>query len=438
MVIAIMVLFIGLLLASASVLAARSTNGGAKRDRGTKRAVQAADAGLSAAIFRMNRLKTTDSATQIQCAASSSGNASVVTVAKSAGWCPAVTESIGNGETYSYVVSAASSVTGAQTTLDRTIVATGTVNGVTRRVAVKASLLQGAPLFGDATMISLSGLDLGSSDTINGNVRSNGNISLSGAAKICGTATAGPGKTVNKPEWLTPCSTYATASAATPLVLSPLDQGNAATVNDNARICTLDPCSNTHGIAPYTNTPDAPRRLKVSSDTTVVLGGNVYSFCSVDLSGAGKLQIAARDPGTSVRIFLDAPEACGQTGNPVTQFSNSGSDDIVNLNSDPTTLQIYAAGSSTIPTNISFSGYSNISAPLALYAPLSTVSLSGSTRITGAIAAKTINASGDIVVTSAPSTATLSSTSVTPISRAAQYRECRPVPPTPSDPTSGC
>lgn len=431
-VVALGVLTICLLLGSAAVLSATAANDTSNRDRATKKAIQAADAGLQAAIFRMNRLNVVRSA--LPCVGL---DLSLLPLDASTGWCSPVGETLGDGESYSYAVSPVTQVSGSQVTLDRTIVVTGTARGVTRRVAATASALRGTPLFGPSTVVSLRDLALANSARIGAagetaNVRSNGSISLSNSSTVCGNVTPGPGRSVTTVNSSSVCAGFSTAPASSPLVLPPVDQGNTATVNDNARICAADPCSRANSTTWNATT----KRLSIANQQTVTLGGSVYSFCQLDLANRATLQIAPRAAGTSVRIYIESPDspACAGSTGGITKVSNS---QVVNPNPDATQLQFYVVGSPTRATTVSFANLTR-SAPMTIYAPTSTVSLANNAVFRGAIASLQLSMANNTQILPDASTSALETSTVLPIYRAGQYRECRPRAPVANDPKSGC
>lgn len=133
---ALAVMTLGLLLGSVAITRSLASNRQADRGTAVRQAQQAADAGLQIAIDRMNRLEVDQGL--LPCVASASGGVLSLggyDVALGGQWCPAVTETLADGREYSYRVSAAVQITGAQVTLDRTVVSTGTSGRVTRRVA---------------------------------------------------------------------------------------------------------------------------------------------------------------------------------------------------------------------------------------------------------------------------------------------------------------
>ena len=98
------------------------------------------------------------------------------------------------------------------------------------------------------------------------------------------------------------------------ITLPPVNQGDAATHNDNVRI--------TNAVA--TQRPDAEgsdqrqderrhagtprtRQLAIDHNSSLTLTGQTYSFCKLTLSSNSALYIAA---GQTVNIYFDSPEHC--------------------------------------------------------------------------------------------------------------------------------
>jgi hypothetical protein len=383
------------LVAGLTTIAAKAgvvTNHFAQRDRNAQRALQAANAGVEATIYQLNLLQPRNLECVIKDVAT---NTLRIVPVDPDGWCITQTEDLGDGATYTARASSAISLnTNGQLLIQRKIVSTGTVNGVKRRVMLSSNAATGAPLFpANYAAISLSSVDYGNSVFINGGVGSNGNITLSNYAEVCGAATPGPGKTLTLNNNATVCPGYSTSPATTNFVLAPVDQGTSATQNDNNRICVADTCT---GSVSWNA---ASRTLELTNDGTVTLSGDVYSFCKIDLRNFSKLRIAART--TPLRIYFDTPEACGAPSGNYMQLSLAQSSGIVNLNTDPTTLQIMVAGSSSHASSIEFhnTGDAALDVVMTIYAPLSTVLFENSTRIKGALAAKSIQLQNSVEIT---------------------------------------
>jgi Tfp pilus assembly protein PilX len=361
------------------------------RDRNAKRAVQAASAGIEAAVYSLNLMQPANP----QCVIKDVNTGTLqLTAVDPDNWCITQTEDLGDGASYTERVSSGVTLhVNGQVIVQRKIVSTGTVNGIKRRVAVTSNAGTGQPLFAaNYAAISLSAVDYGNSVFINGGVGSNGNITLRNNSEVCGAATPGPGHTLTLANSATVCPGYPTAPATTSFALAPVDQGNAPTQNDNSRICAADTCTGTVAWTPSTRT------LDLTNSGTITLSGNVYSLCYLHLRNTSQLRIAPRT--TPLRIYFDSPEACGGS-NGWSSLKMEQNSTILNLNTDPTTLQIYVAGSASKTSSIDFqnTGDPSQDVVMAIYAPQSTINFQNSVRIRGALAAKSILLSNSVTLT---------------------------------------
>jgi Tfp pilus assembly protein PilX len=461
-----------------------------------KRALQAADAAVDAAAFRVARGELVNSinidplhpqsvAAQ-NCVVSvgdTAGNIDLTpldpaTVADPNGrkWCPATTaESADSSSTFQYRLSQVLRVgTGAcgqgnQLSLDREIVAVGRSGGEVRRVKarMRANL---ALLSGAAVQAASATQPLTMRDTarVLGNVHANGSITGFATNVIGGNATPGPGGTVSG---VTPAG--ATTAACEPLLLPEVAQGNAPTVNDNAARTdgcvdlvtglgiACKPLLTTTGGVDYTA---ATRTLRVWGNGRTVLNGSTYSLCSLRLENSGILVVKSSTPVT--RIFLDDPNSCRDgSGNLLPnagQITMDGQSRIVNchLQTQPESLQLYAVGNKTLPTTQTLQGGSVIGGtvraalcgagvplvgdPMVVYAPKSTIELGGSTAIAGQVMGNVVHMSGAAAVQPVNALVNLNalgSNPVLPLFKPTDYVECtaRSFSQLPAnDPAQGC
>ncbi|MEX0992538.1 MAG: hypothetical protein WDZ37_00940 [Solirubrobacterales bacterium] len=412
---------------NAGIVAARSTS----RDASAKRAVAAASAGVKTTIYQLNMLQPAAD----QCVRRDPQTQALSAVdVEASGWCEPSTEQIDEEASYTAYASEATTVTSnGQILSRRTIVSAGVVNGVKRRAKVTVESLTGVPIFSDHdAVVSLDSITIQNTVHVDGNVASNGNITLKNSAEVCGNAIAGPGKSVTFDNEAHLCPGYTAQQATSSYVLSPVDQGNAPTQNNNSRIGGLDPWTS-KGSSSYNA---ATRTLNIQDQTTLTFTGDIYSFCKINVQNDGQLRIGVRPPGAAVRIYMDSPENCGgSSGMGSVSFSNSSG--IVNLNSQPTTLQLYLAGSSNKATSATFDNSFATSMVLVIYAPNSTINLTNSGHVVGAVAAKTIKLSNSAQVTWDSNAGTLSSSSVLRVYHRQEWIDCTADPPT-SAPDSGC
>ena len=239
--ISISVLMITGALAAAAATSAMTANSQSSRDKFVKRSVAAADAGIEVGKFRINKFATVLTATNQCVSKNTSTGVLYVEPVQADGWCREQSEDLGDGVSYRYRVSGRTTASVAgQDVNSRKIVATGLVGGLQRRAATTVSTPSATPLFFDG-VFSDQDLEMANTAQIDGNARSNGNINITGSAKICGNVEPGPGKTLNGSK---NCSTGTTAPATAPFVLAPV---TIPTPDENWR------------ITPGAPTPDDPR-----------------------------------------------------------------------------------------------------------------------------------------------------------------------------------
>lgn len=427
-------------LATVAARAAVVTQHQAHRDTSTKRAIQAALSGLNAAAYRTNLLQP---GTQ-QCVVrnGATGALGLATV-QADGWCSPETETLSDGAAFSMRVSSATSISGGggQDLLERKVISTGTTNGVTRRteMVMRAAVApESFPL--DYALVSKSNLIVSNVARSEGGVASNGDITIDNNGHVCGNATPGPGKTVTLANNGTMCTPSSTSPAPVAFNFPPVDQGSAATVNDNARITGAkagtgtprDTCSLCGNISWNPST----RVLQAGNNTTLTLTGDVYSFCSLTIGNNATLRIAPRS--TPLRIYIDSPENCGG-GADMGSVTVSNNGLIQNMNASPATLQLYLLGSTSINTTVTIANNGSTSAGTSLfvYAPNSLATLANNSYMTGSVIAKTIAFAENATIVYDASVKSLASGSTIPIYTQETYKECASVP-SGTAPDSGC
>lgn len=405
------------------------------RNERTKRALQAADAGVEAAVFALNRADLPAAlhvdpldpqATPAQLCVAGTGTVGELDLQELPSttpsdpdgrrWCPAHGPETGpDGTVWSYRASAPVRVgsgacggDGGPLSLERVVVGVGQSRGRTRRVRVRLraalSLFSGAAVQGDDG-VGMSGLA-----KVLGAVASNGNITGEATNVISGNATPGPGRTVSGGVVPLGASTPACHPFVLPEVRPP---DGHATANDNVAGMSLgcvdhlnslqvkscdSPLLGTTGGATY---DPAQRTLKIWGDGIARLTGAVYSFCRIEVTGQGILH-AHKDTAV-VRIFLDDPAGCeGVTG--AGQIVMDGSSRIVNCHAStaPETLQLYALGAADgsnttqslrlyppldSASNLNVCGLSETvtGTPMVVYAPRSLVDIGNQTAIAGQV-----------------------------------------------------
>jgi Tfp pilus assembly protein PilX len=383
------------LLAGWALQAAVAGSDGTGTDARAKQALQAAEAGLQRAVYRLSMLQP------------AAGRCVAETVVDPvAGVCPPTTpEQLGNGSSFSYrttpALGASATCAGllVRTQLaltQRCVTATGTTDGVTRRVQTRVAAYASTPLFPVAGLLGLDAV------TLNGNVTiptttaaTNGTLTATGNVRTAGTVLGPAGTTRTTGNVAVSPVARRTADEG-PFVLGDVDPGTSATVNDNGRIVRG---LRTPPVAPYdaistgsSVTYDAPTRaLRAAGNATITLGGGVYNFCSVSITGNLTLIVAA---GAKVAWYVDSPDdpngGCppGSGGFAVGGNLSSGS-----ASSDPTAFQLYVYGTDDRRQGVTIRG--NAALHAAIYAPRSDVSIVGNAQVIGGVAARTVTMTGN-------------------------------------------
>jgi Tfp pilus assembly protein PilX len=439
--VALAVLFVTAGLATVAAREAVTAQHQTARDENVKRAIQAAVSGVQNAVYQTNLVQPPSN----QCAGRNGSGQLASQAVGSNGWCPAVTETLNDGATYSEQVSQATTTTANSiTVVQRMVSSTGTVNGVSRRVLYSIQAATGAQLFPTGyAMLADQSINMKNNTTVSGGLASNGNITLKNNSSVCGPITAGPGKTYSHGPNTTVCAGYSTANATQPFAIQPVDLSNASP-NDNQRITNAinnsgsnkDSCGSSSACSKITWNPTT-KNLVLNSGATLTLSGNKYFFCHLEIKGGGVIQIASRT--TPMEVYIDKPENCsGVTGPGNVAWNSSGS--FVNLSNNPATFVLYVAGSSTTATSVNLSSNDQSGAGpivMAIYAPNSTISYQNNLNFTGAIVAKSIDLMNNSTITYDSRVTGITSGSSVRFYQGYDYKECTGAP-TGSTPDTGC
>ena len=376
-----------------AVTSAVQAQRGTTRDADTKSALLAAEAGVSQALLHYNRVPTTPAT---PCVVSDGGQ--VTLAAPVDGWCPASVGTVA-GATFSYQVEPSEGAL--------TIVSTGAADGVGRRVDVTARSSSGQQVFSQASVLAQDWLTLESNAQVLAGVATDGDITMSGSARICGGASVGVGGSMIAgensgwyqdyvaPDCLTQLDPGTVPQA--PLTLPPVNQGDAPTNNDNDRFFSLDLISAQASKVCWdglkgNGAPGAcgERELALSSNTSVTLAGDTYSFCRLEMDSNTNLLIAA---GATVRIYFDSPEACGQAPG-TAQLALVSNSRITSSEGGATNVAMYFVGSGTQATTIHLQSNTQVSGGceqnFVIYAPRTAINLDANSTYCGALAGKSI------------------------------------------------
>ena len=411
-----------LLMLAIAALATQETvsfSGTSNHDRNSKAALAAAEAGVQTARFRIATVAPRDGmcVTSPEVAPDANGN------------CPAVTEQHGNGASYTYyttpLLGASDTCAGSFSAglKQRCITATGTANGVTRRVQVRVAATASNlnPVNG---FFGLNKITVGNNSVITGNVGSNGNIHFGNNSSIVRAELGPSGSLTGSPAQSGPPIVH-----PTPFTLPPVAIAGTETANNNA------------AIPPFSGYTAVNRTLSLTSDITLPRGN--YNFCHLSL-GSGGINAA---PGETVRIFIDAPDAV----RPGSGCPSGGAWGLLDGNNGvrlgmpsgaPTDLQIYINGwpptgpyATTYGPNHITVANNNLEARAFIYAPQSIVAAANNNaNFYGALVGYELNVRNNTTFTWDSS---LSFVGYGDYSRK-DWRECRSAPSVPTDPESGC
>lgn len=410
-------------LGGAAVMSTVSAQSGTKRDSASKRAIAAADAGVRVAIMRLNLHQ--DELGGATVCVGPEGEPQI----PSGGWCPPTApERVGDG-TFTYRFAAVGS--GECDGFELCAVATGTAGEVTRRVLVNfdddgvprppqddpgseepgEEEPPGSEEGGDLTdgvvtegLIGEDWITMSGNADVQVGVGTNGDLTTSGNAGICGDIRVGVGKRWIRSGNVSQCKGYELVEGNR--VLPPVSSfipPDIAVSNSNYRLVKCKSADNPPGCQSDTyaggnwtgNKPFDPasRVIQASGNTTLTLGGGDYWICGISLSGNSQLIMAA---GAHVRVFFDTPEKCGISH----QINLSGNNRIAATGYQPDKGQFdmpgfFLLGSPTTPTSVTISGNYSTVDEFVIYAPNTHINLSGNATLKGLVAGKTLQVSGN-------------------------------------------
>jgi hypothetical protein len=437
---------------SIGVIASIQAQSGTVRDDQSKSALATAEAGVSEALLHYNGDFTPPAS---QPCLLPSGSFVGAAGTQSGGWCTAVTGSDGAG-TFTYQVKP----TPGTGTIE--IVSSGDVSGVTRRVDVMAKSVSGQQVFLDAGVKTQTGIDLDANSEIHSGSATGGDITLASNAHQCGLASVGVGHhltTAGNAAYYqqTNCSTQLnpTSVGQQNITLPPVNQGDAATHNDNARI--------TNAVATNGPTPKdlisgnksdvtwdaATRQLTIDNNSSLTLTGQTYSFCKLTLKSNAALYIAA---GQTVNIYFDSPEHCDvppgtlpvdDSRHPelgTTQMDLSSNSRITSATGTPAKVAVYFVGSQTRLTNLLMSSNTQIAGSCVqnfiIYAPLSHIELNSNSQYCGALAGQSLHMDSNAQVFTDADSQAFVLPGTAPHYAVSQFVECSAASANP--PNSGC
>lgn len=437
-------------LAGTAVVATTDVQIGAHRDDSSKDAIAAADAGANVARVRQTRygfvLNNWNPCLVLSGGQLTKGPAEIVDGQR---WCPPVSGTVG-GASYVYQVSPVGEDCGQY---ELCVVSTGTADEVSRRIEVtynrsglvtnesekigretreqieqterelkeaqekedeqlakeleekiKKEKEEEAKRAAVEGFIGRDGITLSGNADIRVGLGTNGHLSTSGNASICGDIRHGVGKSWTKSGNASQCSGYQVVEGNVDLPpVSSFIPSAIATYNSNNRLractstnvppdCQKDAYTGNWKSKPPFN--PTTRAITLSSNDTLTVGGGDYWICSISMSGNSQLIMAT---GARVRFFFDKPENCGNNGN---QLSLSGNNRISATGYQPSLGRFdvpgfYFLGSTTVASQINLSGNFGTVNEMIVYGPDTYINISGNATYKGILVGKQIAMSGN-------------------------------------------
>jgi hypothetical protein len=379
----LMLVVAGFALAMTSTIGSIATQRGSVRDQDSKTALAAADAGVNRALWRQNKMPPEDG---YLCA----GNAT-----PTGSWCPAYTGEVGDA-TWSYQVS----VPDASGVIK--IVATGTRDGVNRRVSMLTRKMLGTEVFGGERVMAKEDITMDSNARIEVPAGTNGDYFLYSNAEVCGNMRYGVGETVTFLSNARQCPGFSLISADREI--PPLFKLDLATNNDNWRFFSHDVRTGGDNVT----WDPATRTLSMKSNSTLTMGGTNYFICHLDMDSNSRLYMAA---GAKVRIYFDSPENCpslpSDPENPSAklQLNMDSNTEISSTGYNPSLgnydlIGFYLFGSPDVATSIHLDSNAVVDNELVVYAPYSDIEMNSNSRYIGAIAGKSLHMDSNAVIRS--------------------------------------
>lgn len=427
------------------------------RDQRSKRALAAAEAGLQAAVFRLNQYRTPTGVPGTSCMRA----APELPVS---GECVAYTEDIGNGAQYTYYVTPYLGATGTcvilpgvpTSTSDRCVTVTGTVGGVSRRIQARVNEELTFAGFLNAGLAGKSLVYAWNSVKMFTDVASNQEVYLWNSNEVksgggyTGQIELGPGGTYTSVN-----SNTVQNGTATNQPVFDIPQANFELVDGDR----LGFTENNNANLSTTHYDDSEKRFSMGSGAQYTMNPGTYYFCSFHLSTSNKLRFSHNAGTTPTRIYIDHPSRPGSNC-PAGASGTFTIDDSVEFNKEvgerEELVEVYMYGTPDDGTRAKYSWCNTVSSPTLpeecrsdfmldssvffygmIYAPTTTVQAHNSVKIWGGIAANKIRLYNSVEFTGTTEARNLPARKPGPAMRKG-WKECRPQPTTPSDPESGC
>jgi type II secretory pathway pseudopilin PulG len=358
-------------LGTAMVATSIGASSGSTRDIQSKSAFGVAEAGISAALMRYNRVTTTEAT---PCVTEDGANLWLTAPEPNAtpdtadDWCAPSTGNAAGG-TYSYSV--------LPDPGGIVIVSTGDFGGIDRRVQVGTEYSEnpGAPgqaVFADAQIKTHDYIHIGPGARITGDVATYGDLTISNGAKLyCDQAQAnsvtGDPCLVTDPSFDFP----------------PVDSSAYALTNDNA---SLPSCWSKTGTPPRISISGTECSLGVAGQTR-----NFY-LCKMSIGSGKRLNVTG---GANVNVWFAPPEQCANELVPFVVTSGAK----IQTPGDATLALLVSDSPTVTSMDIDAGGQWDSDLELIIYAPTTTFDLSSGPHLFGAIAGKNLQIANGATVT---------------------------------------
>ena len=452
--VAMSVLALCLVLTALVASSADSLSRTSGQDQRAKRALAAAEAGIGVAVRRLRSLPYLPASQCLTTVGVGPG-----TGGAAPGECPGASEALGGGASFTYHVTPALTAPGGcyqvpgqtipATWTRRCVTATGSVNGVTRRVQRQVI----APPQSQRQWRGIIGLDhveirnsaklsaCHATDTLGPAIGSNLSVTVDNSsvlnhgcpAKVWGIEMPA-GRSPSIHPQAQPAGAIPVTTAPGPYTIPgpPRSFEDVETTNDNARVSGYTGS----GIVWYPQPETRGLGLTNGGRITFTQGGD-YAFCTLALDNSSSIDFA---PGQLTRIFIDSPSRPGSSctsgygfvpvnGSRVNWPSTVADTDVAALSARAKNLEIYVWGNDVLVDNgVRIAGL--------LQAERNQVHFVNSSLTWGAVAAKRVivENSGNF---NRPD-GLHGRDGYGPEFRSAGWGQCRSVAPVPTDPESGC
>jgi Tfp pilus assembly protein PilX len=483
LIIALSVLAVLLMLAGVVMSAATNLNASSNRDTVTKRAFEAAQAGLQATVYRMNMQINSQTKPPAELREYCVGGPKEEVQRPTSGTtsCPLYTESLGNGASYTTWTTAVFTGRGncagvevgtSDAVFERCVTSQGTVTRagrtVTHRVQERVAAFASKPVFPVGGVIGENGVLIKNTAKVEGPIYTNGQIEALNQAKSEGyglgpnAATPIVAKTASIGKELEPVNPWPTYSPIPPEQEKP--EGNQR-IENAFRTCTALEVSEgkcARDVFSGCSTAaacgwDAKTRTLNLKGSNWVLGGATYNFCSLTIESA-TAKLAAK---LKTVIYIDSPSDPTSNCPPGTgYFKIKTKGEFINespalpgspLKYDTTALVIFIFGPSDIekstiynnaciggesdPTCVSIGGQGNFYG--TVFAPTSDVIVGNPGENAGAVEGRTVTYENKGSFTQDQNVKTLVTTTSLGTYFPTAWHECSsPTPP--PDPMGGC